>query len=108
MPDRAGRRRGPRLWIRRGLLTVLCVYGLLAAFALVAGLIGLFGPDGDPLAMAPLILLGMPWSLALALVSGDSIALSLAVVIGCVLVNLAVLLGLLRLIGKPRRRRTMV
>ena len=73
------------------------VFALLYAFALVVwavGTFGLFGVEPDALSGIYLVVLGLPWTSMFSGESGGAVAGVLAP-----LINLAVLVGLRRLLG---------
>jgi FtsH-binding integral membrane protein len=73
---------------------IALVYGALCAIAVVimaVGVFGWFGADRDPVSAAYAIMLSMPWALAMG--GTGSPAIALAVVIGGMLLNLAIIIG---------------
>lgn len=85
---------GTRDRLSRTLAVAGAIYGLMAAITgavAVAGVFGLAGLTVDPASVAPAQMLGLPWSLA-AGAAGSGPAASLAVTLGALALNLAVLL----------------
>jgi len=68
----------------------------LALLVLVLGLPAVAGPDADPLAAVFAFLLALPWVLVLDLMGEVPLAVSVALTVGSMALNVVVLLGLAR------------